>query len=130
MRALVLLGSTVAWAPARAESLAELLSAVAVQATSPRPLRADVRIERDGSAAGDAVLLARGRRVYLETRSGTRALLSPGKTVVLRGRRVVRAAPDAALAGTDLLLEDLAPFAVAARCDAADQRRRHRAAWS
>ena len=111
MRILVLLGSTVAWAPARAESLAELLSAVAVQATTPRPLRADVHIERDGSAVGDAILLARGRRVYLETRSGTRALLSPGKTVVLRGRRVVRAAPDAALEGTDILLQDLAPFA-------------------
>jgi hypothetical protein len=110
MRVLVLLGSAVASASARAESLAELLSAVAVQATAPRPLRADVHIERDGAAVGDAILLARGQRVYLETRSGTRALLSPGKTVVLRGRRVVRAAPDAALEGTDVLLQDLAPF--------------------
>ena len=91
MRVLILLGSTVASAPVRAESLAELLSTVATQATAPRPLRADVHIERDGSPVGDAILLARGRRVYLETRSGTRVLLSPGKTVVLRGRRVVRA---------------------------------------
>jgi hypothetical protein len=111
MRVLILLGSTVASAPVRAESLAELLSAVATQSTAPRPLRADVHIERDGSPVGDAILLARGRRIYLETRSGTRALLSPGKTVVLRGHRVVRAAPDAALEGTDILLQDLAPFA-------------------
>ena len=110
MRALILLGSTVTWAPVRAETLADLLSAVAVQATAPRPLRADVRIERDETPAGDAILLAHGTRVYVETRSGTRALLSPGKVVVLRGTRVVRAAPGTALEGTDVLLEDLEPF--------------------
>ena len=114
MRALVLLGSTVAWAPVRAETLDELLSAVAVQARAPRPLRADVRIDRDGVAAGEAILLARGGRLYLETRAGARALLSPGKVVVLRGGRIVRAAPDAVLDGTDLLLQDLEPFGVRA----------------
>jgi outer membrane lipoprotein-sorting protein len=110
MRALILLSSTVAWAPARAETLTELLSAVAVQASAPRPLRADVRIARDETPADDTILLARGTRVYLETRSGTRALLSPGKAVMLRGTRVVRAAPDAGLQGTDVLLQDLEPF--------------------
>ena len=112
MRALVLLGSTVACAPVRAQMLDELLPAVAVQARAPRPLRADVRIDRDGVAAGDAILLARGGRLYVETRAGTRALLSPGKAVVLRGGHIVRAAPDAALDGTDVLLEDLEPFGV------------------
>jgi hypothetical protein len=112
MRALILLGSTVVWTPVRAETLAELLSAVAVQASAPRPLRADVHIERDDTPAGDAILLARGVRLYIETRSGARALLSPGKAVVLRGNRVVRAAPDAALEGTDVLLQDLEPFGV------------------
>ena len=111
MRALVLLSSTVTWAPpVRAETLTELLAAVAVQATAPRPLRADIRIERDETPAADAILLARGTRVYIETRSGTRVLLSPGKAVVLRGTRVVRAAPGAGLEGTDLLLADLEPF--------------------
>ena len=110
MRALVLLGSTVVWTSVRAETLAELLSAVAVQASAPRPLRADVRIERDGSPAGDAIFLAHGVRLYVETRAGMRALLSPGKAVVLRGNRVVRAAPDAVIAGTDVLLQDLEPF--------------------
>jgi hypothetical protein len=111
MRALILLSSTVVtWAPVRAETLTELLAAVAVQATAPRPLRADIRIERDETPAGDAILLARGTRVYIETRSGTRALLSPGKVVVLRGTRVVRAAPGVGLEGTDVLLEDLEPL--------------------
>ena len=110
MRALILLVSTVTCTPVRAETLSELLSAVAVQATAPRPLRADMRIERDGVAAGEAILLARGTRLYLETRSGTRALLSPGKVVVLSGTRAVRAAPGTALEGTDVLLADLEPF--------------------
>jgi Outer membrane lipoprotein-sorting protein len=111
MRALILLSSTVVtWAPVRAETLTELLAAVAVQATAPRPLRADIRIERDETPAGDAILLARGTRVYIETRSGTRALLSPGKAVVLHGTRIVRAAPGVGLEGTDVLLEDLEPF--------------------
>src|SRR5262249_52146849 len=44
------------------------------------------------------------------TRSGTRALLSPGKVVILRGGRVVRAPKTAALEGTDVLLQDLVPF--------------------
>src|SRR5262245_42828116 len=113
MRCLVVLGSTVVWAAVRAQPLSDLLPAVAEAARAPRPLRADVRIARDGAAAGDAILLARGRRVYLETRSGTRALLSPGKVVVVgRGGRLARAAPGASLDGTDVLLEDLEPFGV------------------
>jgi hypothetical protein len=98
----------IAWA----EGLHDLLPVVARQERAPRTLRADVRIEREGAPAIEAVLLERGRRRYLETRTGTRALLSPGKVVVVRGGRVRRAAPDAALEGTDILLEDLEPFGV------------------
>jgi hypothetical protein len=97
---------------ARAISLIELLPAVAIQARAPSTLRADVRIEREGSPAVDAVLVACGRRVYLETRAGTRALLSPGKTVIARRGHVVRAPVGMALAGSDVLLEDLEPFGV------------------
>lgn len=95
-----------------AEGLSDLLSLVARQERAPRPLRADVRIEREGGPPIEAVLLERGRRRYLETRTGTRALLSPGKVVVVREGRVRRASPDAALEGTDILLEDLGPFGV------------------
>ncbi len=95
---------------AAAEDLREVLTVVAAQARAPRPLRADVRIEREGAAPVAAVLLERGRRRYLETRSGTRALLSPGKVVIARGGRVERAAPGTALEGSDVLLEDLEPF--------------------
>ena len=99
-------------ASARAEGLGNLLPLVARQARAPRPLRADVRIEREGGPPIEAVLLERGRRRYLETRTGTRALLSPGKVVVVHNGRVRRAPPDAALEGTDILLEDLEPFGV------------------
>ena len=103
----------VASAPsAQAVSVRELLPAVAAESSAPDMLRADVHIERDGTAAGDAVLLARGQRLYLETRSGTRALLSPGKVVILRNGRLVRAPVGTTLPGTDILLEDLKPFGV------------------
>jgi len=96
--------------PARAVSLVELLSAVAIEARTPSTLRADMRIEHEGSPAVEAVLVARGRRVYLETRTGTRALLSPGKVVIARRGHVVRAPVGMVLAGSDVLLEDLEPF--------------------
>ena len=95
--------------PARAVSLVELLSAVAIEARTPSTLRADMRIEHEGSPAVEAVLVASGRRVYIETRTGTRALLSPGKTVIARRGHVVRAPVGMVLAG-DVLLEDLEPF--------------------
>jgi hypothetical protein len=94
----------------RAGDVRDLLGAVAFQAQAPRPLRAELRIERDGAAPLDAVLLDDGQRRYLETKSGTRALLSPGKVLVARDGKVVRAEPGATLDGGPLLLEDLAPF--------------------
>jgi hypothetical protein len=98
----------VAWA----QDVRDLLPAVAAESRAPTPLRADVRIEREDVPPIEAVLLERGRRRYLETRSGTRALLSPGKVVVARGDRVRWAAVGAALDGSDVLLEDLEPFGV------------------
>jgi len=98
--------------PVQAVSVQELLPAVAAESSAPRLLRADVHVERDGTPAGDAALLARGQRLYLETRSGTRALLSPGKVVIVRKGRLVRAPVGATLPGTDVLLEDLEPFGV------------------
>ena len=98
--------------PVQAVSVQELLPAVAAESSAPRLLRADVHVERDGTPAGDAALLARGQRLYLETRSGTRALLSPGKVVIVRNGRLVRAPVGATLPGTDVLLEDLEPFGV------------------
>jgi hypothetical protein len=98
--------------PVQAVSVQELLPAVAAESSAPHMLRADVHVERDGTAAGDAVLLALGQRLYLETRSGTRALLSPGKVVVARKGRLVRAPVGTTLPGTDVLLEDLEPFGV------------------
>jgi len=100
----------VAVAAVRAEELRDLLPVIAAQARAPRPLRADLRLEREGVPTVQAVLLERGGRRYLETRTGTRALLSPGKVVVVRNGRVARAAPGTALEGSDILLEDLEPF--------------------
>jgi len=102
----------VAGAVAAAEGLHALLPVVARQERAPQTLRADVRIEREGAPAIDAVLLEHGRTRYLETRTGLRALLAPGKVVVVRDGRVRRAAPDAAIEGTDILLQDLEPFGI------------------
>ena len=97
-------------AAAWAGEASEVLHSAAVQARASRPLRADVRIERDGAPPLEAVLLEAGRRRYLETRTGMRALLSPGKVTVVRDGAVARAAPGTALDGSDVLLEDLVPF--------------------
>lgn len=104
---MVCLATAAAWG----KDLRDLLPVVAAQARAPHPLRADVRIEQPGAPVAEAVLLERGRRRYLETRTGTRALLSPGKVVVARNGRVVRAVPGTPLAG-DVLLEDLEPFGI------------------
>jgi hypothetical protein len=90
------------------------LATVARNERFPGPTRADVRFERradDRTSTGDLVLLGRGQTLYVETRDGTRALVHPGKIVMRAGARVVRAPPGTRLDGTDLLLEDLVPFA-------------------
>ncbi len=104
------LGATLATPPARGQDVRDILRLVATDARSTTPLRADGRIVREGADPVDVVLLARGDRVYLETRDGTRALIRPGRAVIREDGGLVRATPDAPLPGTDLLLLDLAPF--------------------
>src|SRR6266403_1128164 len=82
---------------ARAESLAELLQAVAANARFASPARADVRIGR-----GDAL--------YVEVKGGQRALIRPAQILVARRGKASEAAPGETLADTDVLLEDLAVF--------------------
>ncbi len=96
-----------------AEPLPVLLDLVARNARFPSPARADVKLERQDRGATTvvrAVMLGSGRTIYVETRDGTRALVRPGKVILRTGTRVARAAPDARLAGSDVLLEDLAVF--------------------
>jgi hypothetical protein len=110
--AIALLAGLVLAPPAAADSVSEILSPIAANARFPAPTRADVRIERRRDAAkadGAAVLLGRGRTLYVETRDGTRALVRPSKIVVRHDARVVRAAPGTRLGATDVLLEDLIP---------------------
>ena len=100
---------------ARASSMAEVLGAVALNARFPGPARADLRIERRAGGATTStrgVLAARGRTVYVELEGGTRALVRPGRIAVAGPGGPRLAEPAAPLAGTDLLLEDLAPFAL------------------
>lgn len=99
---------------AHASTLAEILGAAALNARFPAPARADVRFERrwgDTTTSTSGVLAARGRTVYLEIEGGTRALIRPGRIVVAGPRGPRLAELGTALAGTDLLLEELAPFA-------------------
>ena len=93
-----------------AETVGELLAAVADGAGFAVPTRADVRITRGSDAETRAVLVGRGHTLYVELSDATRALLHPGKILVAQQRRVVRAKPGTPLDGTDLLLEDIVPF--------------------
>ena len=95
---------------ALAGDLPALIGAVAAAARTPVPLRADGRLESPDVPARDVLLLAHRDAVYVEVRDGERALVRPGKAVVRRGARLVRVPPGTALAGSDLRLEDLAPF--------------------
>jgi len=97
----------------RGEPLPELLEGVATAARFAEPARADVRIERaDGSAGtgGQAIFLGRDDALYVEVKGGQRALLRPGRIVVLEGGKAVNAPSGKSFAGTDILLEDLVPF--------------------
>jgi hypothetical protein len=99
--------------PARAEPLRALLDAVAANARFPSPTAADVRLERrrgETASNGRAVIVGNGRTIYVETPDGTRALVRSNKILVRAGTRIVRSPVGARLAGTDVLLEDLAVF--------------------
>lgn len=103
----VLAASSVVPPPVRAAQADDLLAAAAHAAAAPTPVRAALTITRDG-ASDAGVVLQRGRVRYVETKSGTRALVKPGKVVVRDGTRLREAAPDAALDGSNVLLSDLA----------------------
>jgi len=101
-------------AGASASTLAEVLGAVATNARFPAPARADVHFERrwgDTTTSTAGVLAARGRTVYLEVEGGTRALIRPGRIAIAGPRGPRLAELGTQLPGTDLLLEELAPFA-------------------
>jgi hypothetical protein len=106
------LGATVTTPSARGADVRDVLRPVASNAKAPTPLRADGQITREGAAPVAVVLLARGDRIYLQTSSGTRALIRPGRVVVPGEKGLTRAPLDAPLPGTDILLGDLAPFTV------------------
>jgi hypothetical protein len=109
--AAILLGVAV---PGRGETLSELLASVAAHARFASPARADVQIEcAGGCAGGRAIFVGRDDALYVEVKDGQRALLRPGRSVVLEGGKAVDAPGGKSFAGTDILLEDLVPFAAA-----------------
>ena len=101
--------------PSRAETLPELLAAVASNARFATPLRADVRIECAGceGAGRQAIFLGRDDTLYVEVKEGQRALVRPDRVLVARDGKAAEAAAGQAFVGSDLLLEDLAVFAAA-----------------
>jgi outer membrane lipoprotein-sorting protein len=102
---------------AHAQALAALLDGVADNARFATPTRADVRItcgEGCTAAGRPAILLGRGDAIYLEVRDGVRALVRPGHVLVARDGRAAPATVGESLAGSDVLLEDLAVFTPAA----------------
>jgi len=102
---------------AHAQTLAALLDGVADNARFATPARADVRItcgEGCTAAGRPAILLGRGDAIYLEVHDGVRALVRPGHVLVARDGRAVPAAVGESLAGSDVLLGDLAVFTPAA----------------
>jgi len=73
---------------ARAESLAELLQAVAANARFASPARADVRIacgEGCKATGTPAIFLGRGDALYVEVKGGQRALIRPPQILAARG---------------------------------------------
>jgi hypothetical protein len=96
---------------ADAESLAELLAAVATNARFEPPARADARVECTPACTPTTlVLLGRGDDLYLEAAGGLRALVRPGQILVRDGQRTTEASVGRSLGDTPLLLEDLRVF--------------------
>ena len=101
--------------PSRADTLSELLAAVAANARFATPLRADVRVECAGceGAGRPAIFLGRDDALYVEVKDGQRALVRPGRVLVVRDGKTAEAASGQPFAGSDLFLEDLAVFVAA-----------------
>jgi hypothetical protein len=98
---------------ATAATVTEVVERLAEHARFDAPVRADLRIECSEpcpKAGTQAIVLARGDAVYIELRSGLRALVRPDRVVVAEGGKVGAAPPGQALADTNVLLEDLAVF--------------------
>ena len=96
---------------AAATTLPELLAAVTAAVRFDAPVRADVRITCEGcpTPTTRAVFVGRGDALYVEVKDGARALLRPTGSVVADGGAPTPIGTKA-LAGTDVLLEDLVPF--------------------
>lgn len=96
---------------ADAADLSELLAGLATAARFDVPARADVKIACEGcpTPAARAVFVGRGDALYVEVKDGARALLRPTGSLVAEGGAPGPLAMKA-LAGTDVLLEDLIPF--------------------
>jgi hypothetical protein len=100
-------------APAGAETLAELLAAAADNERFEPAVRADVQIAcqpKCEPTAARAIFVGRGDALYVEVKDGIRALVRPGDVKVAEANGAKPAKPEAALAGSDVLLEDLAVF--------------------
>jgi hypothetical protein len=99
--------------PCGADVLAELLDKASANARFATPARADVRIDCGGcpTSGKQAIFLGRGDALYVEVRDGQRALLRPGRMLVAKDGKAAEAAVGQAFGDTDLLLEDLVPFA-------------------
>jgi len=107
--ALALLAPLAAATRVPAESMPELLGAVATNARFAAPARADVRIECGCKATGTpAIFLGRGDALYVEVKGGQRALIRPGRILVAQDAKASEVAPGQTFADTDVLLEDLA----------------------
>src|SRR5262245_10085512 len=97
--------------PIHAESLADLLAAVATNARFDVPARADVHIScSTGCEAHEAIFLGRGDALYVEVKDGARALVRPGDVLVTSGGPGTAAPLDARLADSGVLLRDLTVF--------------------
>jgi hypothetical protein len=108
-----LLLAVVACTEARASDVTTLLAAVASKSRFETPARAEVHIECSEPCpkAGTAAILAgREDAVYLELRTGLRAVIRPDRITMGENGNVAEAAPGQSLADTNLLLEDLAVF--------------------
>jgi hypothetical protein len=104
---------TMACTAAHGGDVTTLLGAVASKDRFATAARADVHIECSEPCpkAGTAAILAgREDAVYVELRTGLRALIRPDRIMVAENGKVAEAAAGQALADTNLLLEDLAVF--------------------
>jgi hypothetical protein len=111
----IVLATSIPARPVEATDLAALLLAVEANAAFDVPAVADLHIDTPGaSAPGTVRMYGRGRVVRLETASGWRALVKASKVVVAASGKAPRAAMEAPVPGSALLVADFAPFVAGA----------------